>query len=445
MKTKIASMALAAVFGIFAAAFAGCAKDGGPKDTLPDYTQEKTFLIGGWGDPPNNRANYQAAKDMGMDFIFYGGSQYGMGSDGYLQGLLLMEEVGLKAILQTGSGADNGQSEFDKDTDFSQYPAVMALNYWDEPNLERLDALDNLADWHIEKYGDTDVNYYVNLFPYTERIGGSYEEYLDKYCAIMNKVGEATGQDTWLSVDIYPLLSSKYGSTVSTSWLTNLEEVALAAKEYDADYFHSFILATQHGSYRDVSETDFRYQAWVYLAFGANAMSYFTYVSSSRDDWGTGLVDRQGNPVEPNYSGAQKVNAEIHAIDDVYLSFEWEGMYPVTGAETENLMDGVSPYFYNLKQPLTGLDKISSVQAEKDALIGQFHDAEGRKGYVVTNFADPYFEEESANKVELTFTEADTVIVCRGGTQETYRVSGNKLTLDFEAGEGAFLIPLNIS
>ena len=445
MKTKIASMALAAVFGIFAAAFAGCAKDGGPKDTLPDYTQEKTFLIGGWGDPPNNRANYQAAKDMGMDFIFYGGSQYGMGSDGYLQGLLLMEEVGLKAILQTGSGADNGQSEFDKDTDFSQYPAVMALNYWDEPNLERLDALDNLADWHIEKYGDTDVNYYVNLFPYTERIGGSYEEYLDKYCAIMNKVGEATGQDTWLSVDIYPLLSSKYGSTVSTSWLTNLEEVALAAKEYDADYFHSFILATQHGSYRDVSETDFRYQAWVYLAFGANAMSYFTYVSSSRDDWGTGLVDRQGNPDEPNYSGAQKVNAEIHAIDDVYLSFEWEGMYPVTGAETENLMDGVSPYFYNLKQPLTGLDKISSVQAEKDALIGQFHDAEGRKGYVVTNFADPYFEEESANKVELTFTEADTVIVCRGGTQETYRVSGNKLTLDFEAGEGAFLIPLNIS
>ena len=139
------------------------------------------------------------------------------------------------------------------------------------------------------------------------------------------------------------------------------------------------------------------------------------------------------------------MNAEIHAIDDVYLSFEWEGMYPVTGAETENLMDGVSPYFYNLKQPLTGLDKISSVQAEKDALIGQFHDAEGRKGYVVTNFADPYFEEESANKVELTFTNADTVVVCRGGTQETYRVSGNKLTLDFEAGEGAFLIPLNIS
>ena len=47
--------------------------------------------------------------------------------------------------------------------------------------------------------------------------------------------------------------------------------------------------------------------------------------------------------------------------------------------------------------------------------------------------------------MELTFSGAYTVVVCRGGTVETYRVSGNKLTLDLEAGEGAFLIPLNIS
>ena len=442
---KIVAISLSLMLGVSACSFAGCGENGGPKDTMPSYEEDRTFLFGGWDDPPGTKAAYTTAKEMGLDFMFVGQRWAGMGASEYLKTLEIIDEVGMKAILQTGSGADNGQSEFDKDTDFSQYPAVMALNYWDEPNLSQMDALDDLADWHIEKYGDTDVNYYVNLFPYTERIGGSYEEYLDKYCTIMNKVGEATGQDTWLSVDIYPLLSSKYGSTVSTSWLTNLEEVALAAKEYGADYFHSFILATQHGSYRDVSETDFRYQIWVNLAFGANSISYFTYRRSSIESFGESLVDMNGNPVEPNYSGAQKVNAEIHAIDDVYLSFEWEGMYPVTGAETENLMDGVSPYFYNLKQPLTSLDKISSVQAEKDTLIGQFHDAEGRKGYVVTNFADPYFEEESANKVELTFTGANTVIVCRGGTQETYRVSGNKLTLDLEAGEGAFLIPLNIS
>ena len=445
MYKKIVCCIMAALFVLSTAALSGChGENSAAKDTVPEYTEEKNFLIGGWGDPPNSLASYRTAKEMGMDFLFYGGWQYGMGSDGYLQGLQWLEEAGLKAILQTGSGADNGQSTFDMQTDYSQYPAVAAINYWDEPNLSVMGDLDELADWHIEKYGNTDVKFYANLFPYTERIGGSYEEYLEKYCTIMKKVGDATGQDTWLSVDIYPLLSSKYGSTVSTSWLTNFEEVALAGKANGADYLHAFILSTQHGSYRDVTEADFRYQAWVYMAFGVNSFSYFTYVSSSRSDWGTGLVDRQGNPVEPNYSGAKKVNAEIHAIDDVYLSFEWEGMYPVTGTETENLMGGVSQYFYGLKQPLESLEKIKNVTAQKDTLIGQFHDEEGRKGYVVTNFADPYYGEESANQVELEFGNATAVMVCRGGKQEMYRLTDNKMTLDLEAGEGVFLIPLNL-
>ena len=442
MKKSI-SILLAFLIGASVMAFSGCGGTSGVKDTVPEYTEEKNFLIGGWDNPPNTKKAYDTAKEMGLDFMFLSQKWASLGTEEYLKGLDIIADAGMKAMLGTGSSIGN-EVDFDKSVLYADHEAVLAVNYWDEPTLSTLDNLDELADWHIENYGESDVNFYANLFPYTEQIGGSYEEYLEKYCTIMKKVGEATGQDTWLSVDIYPLLSSKYGSSVSMSWLTNLEEVALAAKEYDADYFHSFILATPHGSYRDVSESDFRYQIWVNLAFGANSISYFTYRRSSIQSFGDSLVDMDGNPVEPNYSGAKKVNAEIHAIDDVYLSFEWEGMYPVTGTETENLMGGVSQYFYGLKQPLESLEKIKNVTAQKDTLIGQFHDEEGRKGYVVTNFADPYYGEESANQVELEFGNATAVMVCRGGKQEMYRLTDNKMTLDLEAGEGVFLIPLNL-
>ena len=444
---KLLSIAIAATIGLSMPLFSACGEGGkGPKDTIPEYSEDKTFLIGGWNDPPKTDwSNFDYVKEAGLDFIFYSNYYYGMGTENYLVGLEYLEKIGLKAILQLGSGADMGVANFDRITDYSQYPAVLALNYFDEPSLSTMEALTELADWHIEKYGKSDVNYYVNLFPYTDKIGGSYQEYLDAYCTIMNKVHEATGQDKWLSVDIYPLLSSKYGSTVSTSWLTNLEEVAIAAQKNDVDYFHSFILSTQHGSYRNLDEDDFRYQFWVNMAFGANSISYFTYTTGSNNSWGSGLVDRQGKPVEPNYSGAKKVNEEIHAIDDVYLSFEWEGMYPVTGSLNEDTLDGESQYFYNLKNSLTELEKIKKAEATRDTLIGQFHDEEGRKGYVVTNFADPYFKgEDSADTVTLEFENVNTVLVYQNGEKEMYKVSDGKFTLQLAGGEGVFLIPLNI-
>ena len=139
------------------------------------------------------------------------------------------------------------------------------------------------------------------------------------------------------------------------------------------------------------------------------------------------------------------MNEEIHAIDDVYLSFEWEGMYPVTGSLNEDTLDGESQYFYNLKNSLTELEKIKKAEATRDTLIGQFHDEEGRKGYVVTNFADPYFKgENSADIVTMEFENVNTVLVYQNGEKEMYKVSDGKFTLQLAGGEGVFLIPLNI-
>lgn len=88
---------------------------------------------------------------------------------------------------------------------------------------------------------------------------------------------------------------------------------------------------------------------------------------------------------------------------------------------------------------MESLDKISSVTATQDTLVGQFHDKDGNKGYVVTNFSDPY--DELDDKVVLNFKDVNRAIVCRGGERKVYQIENNKLELDLGAGEGAFVIP----
>lgn len=423
------------VTGVLALSLFGCTEPKDGLDSIPEYTEDKTFMIGGWSEPPATNKAYSYIKEAGLDFIFLGQTYAGMGSEKYFELLDYMNEIGLKAMLQTGSGQAN-QGVFDQETDYSKYPAVYGLNYWDEPFFAQLDAVRELGQWHKQKYGNTDVKFYINMNPFYDKLGGDYNEYVESVSDIIDEVG---GVKT-LSVDIYPLLTDIDGSSVSQSWLSNLEDVAIAARDHEMDIFHTFILSVKHLSYRETSEKDFRYQLWVSMAYGCNSASYFIYAGRANNGWGTSLVDVSGEP-ELAYYDAQKVNAEIHAIDDIYMSFDWEGVYPVTGSETDeySLFDGESVYYMNLEHSLESLDKISSVIATQDTLVGQFHDKDGNKGYVVTNFSDPY--DELDDKVVLNFKDVNRAIVCRGGERKVYQVENNKLELDLGAGEGAFVIP----
>ena len=150
----------------------------------------------------------------------------------------------------------------------------------------------------------------------------------------------------------------------------------------------------------------------------------------------------QGNPTDKYYD-AQQVNKELHAMENVYLSFDWEGVYTVTGSQNEYVdANGVSDYFRRLQYSLNSLEGVKSVEATQDTLIGQFRDAEGNKGFVVANFADPYYGKESADTVTINFEHANRAIICRGTDVKTYEVTDNTLTLNLQAGEGAFVVPV---
>ena len=54
---------MAATVGLSIFLFSAC--NDTPKDTIPEYGEDKTFLIGAWSDPPKNLSNYKTAKEMG--------------------------------------------------------------------------------------------------------------------------------------------------------------------------------------------------------------------------------------------------------------------------------------------------------------------------------------------------------------------------------------------
>lgn len=446
MKKKI-SVFMASLIALGCIGMAGCNNtgDGGsgepyvPQNLFPTYADDKVMMIGGWDAPINTLEDYQFAKDMGLTAMFIDEVFVTRGSQEYFDVLGYCEEVGLEAILTLGNAAT---SELAKDswaadkTDYSQYPAVKAINYWDEPHRQNLDRIAQLVGEHVAKYGNK-IDVYVNHYPNTSThaFGGlSYFDFLKEYS---EKVLLQLDEDhRWLSADIYPLLNTN-GSTLRATWLSGIEALAVNAKNYNA-HSHFFIQSTEHWNYRRVSEEDIRWQFFVNMAFGIEAFTYFTYRDSQLDDFSNSCVSSVKSCVaHDEYYWAQTVNREIAAFDNVYLSFDWNGTMPIIGTKNEG---GTNSNYGGLKHSLTEVECLKSATATQDALIGQFKDKDGNDGLIVTNFNDPYYGLK--NKVTLEFKNADRVRVYNRGEYKDYMVLDNKFEFTLGVGDGAFLIPM---
>lgn len=430
-------MAMTTVIGLSAVGAAGCKQKSVP---FPEYADDKTMMIGGWDAPINTLEDYRIAKEMGLDFIFLDDLFVKRGTQAYLDVLGYCEEVGLKAVLTVGNamGVEHAAESWANDlTDYSQYPAVSAINYWDEPNFSNIARIAELTDEHIQKYGDK-IDVYANLYPNSATPafeGHTYSEYVAEYAdKVLSKIKSGT---KYLSADIYPLEERNGESYLRSNWLNCIETVSKEALRAGAES-HFFLQATKHYTYRALTEEDLRWQFYVYMAYGIRSLSYFTYRTSVLDGFSDSFVDAVvSGKKNPQYEWAQKINAEIHAFDHVYLSFQWNGTMPVLGDENE---EGYNLNFDGLSEPLEELDAVSDVSAEQDALVGQFRDAAGNDGLLAVNFTDP--SAGLRNKLCFTFKNAGKVRVYRMGKPADYQVLNDRFEIELGVGEGAFLIPV---
>lgn len=458
------SLAILICFGLISGAVA-CTNNGKKyngelieQTSAPDYTEEKTMWIGAWNNPPATEEAYRYMQECGINMVYVWAN-----TPAALEGhLTLGEKYGVKIYpTMTSKKEAISVSEMNGNwlAKFADYPALGGFNYMDEPGQNAYEGLGELAANHETNYSS--VDYYVNLYPISfyaqnsENIGITYDEYVQKYCEAT--ISKLYNTRRLLSFDHYCMSLGTKGGYLGETWLNTVETIAKYGVEYGAETI-AFFLTTKHYAYLAQTYESLRFQANVYMAYGIRGFSHFTYAGGFSDypvDPGTGAPVGDGRL----YYDMAQLNAELLSWDDIYLAFNWYETMQVTG--TENLAEKpsyINPVFANSTEHVDKISFVDKITATRDAVVGAFEDTKGNKGLMVANFdfptavtdssdevsGAPDFSTLGTNTVELSVPDANTAMIIRNGEMEITEVENGMITVELNASEGAFIIPLRI-
>lgn len=154
--------------------------------------------------------------------------------------------------------------------------------------------------------------FYINLHPYyadwtlQHTKTRTYEEYLD--AAVSTSCRQ-------LSFDYYPVTRDG----LRDGWYSNLE--AIRTKSIKAGIpFWGYVLSVPHAIYPQPTLASLRLQIYSNLAYGAQAIQYFTYWTPQPDkdnDYHNGPVDQQGKKTK-TYDLVKKMNAELKSVSQLF-------------------------------------------------------------------------------------------------------------------------------
>lgn len=183
----------------------------------------------------------------------------------------------------------------------------------DEPKLSEISQCQR--DMERLRTTDGDHTFYMNLLPCYEQkaewvnsVTGArtYEAYL--------RAASATACQQ-LSFDFYPILTDSVRST----WYHNLEMVRRESLA-SGKPFWGFVLSVPHADYPMPTLASMRLQAYSNLAYGAQAIQYFTYWNPGKDegfDYHDAPVSREGKPTR-TYRLVKQLNAELKSVASLF-------------------------------------------------------------------------------------------------------------------------------
>ena len=319
----------------------------------------------------------------------------------------------------------------------------------DEPfydELERIAVQVRLYNEALARQGATGEAI-VNLFNCTVGLNVltdhgnpvTYEDYVDQY---MRLIAPQVG---YICYDYYPLVENFYdGSYVRNSYLYNLNLMAKKCKEMTANgtpvELRTFLqsIGNWTGMRDMVSIGDFRFQIYCELAFGSRELTYYEYANVfSEEEGGFALFNTKTNEYNWTFDCAAKVNNEVHAFEDAYLSYNWDGfMYKNADEMYDNqAFDMISDDAIE-KHP-----RLKIKDCSEDVLVGTFKNSDNDDAFMVVNYTDPYHQKN--NEVTLHFNNARGLLMYRYGQKVVVTLprSGN-YTMKLYPGEGRFIIPI---
>jgi hypothetical protein len=204
-----------------------------------------------------------------------------------------------------------------------KHPALSGYHLQDEPNATEFAGL---GAW-IKRIQSVDKQHYcyINLLP----------NYAEPEQLAGKAVEKQTGKDVYkehvetflkevpapfISFDHYPVVEKNGVRTLRPEWYKNLEIVA-AASQKDNIPFWAFALSVAHGSYPIPTIGEIKLQLYSNLAYGAQALQYFTYwtpgINSSWDfhDAPIGLDGKRTSV----YDYIKQINQEIQNLAGVFV------------------------------------------------------------------------------------------------------------------------------
>ncbi len=324
-------------------------------------------------------------------------------------------------------------------TEFNTMGKVKGFYQCDEPTYDKIEQLLPLVEWQ-NQYAK-DKLFHVNLFPsYVDKealSNHSLSEYIQHY--IDTILTEVEGPKT-LGLDHYPLRNKNGTNYVSDTYLSDLFTVSNAARKYNSrsdktsEITVGFCVQTFASSeFRDIgSKEDISFQTNTCLAMGAKYLEYFSYLSS--DDM-SGML--QNGEKRQAYYYVKEVNNELQKWGHVLMSYDWRGAMPVSGSEErENTLAFLKVY----TQKLSSFQLVEKVESSRDALVGEFKDADGDYGYMTVNYTEP----SGGKSTEVTYTfsaDIKEAVVYQNGNSMVYPVANGQIQIYLEAGDAAFVIP----
>jgi hypothetical protein len=322
-------------------------------------TEPAFFPIMAWDNPPNDPAVLKRMRECGITVA------------GFVPPSALdnCHAAGLKAIVSDIRLSDYDWENVDANAartrvaevvgEVRNHAAVFGYYLRDEPKTSYFPGLAKVAG--IVKELHPGAWPYMNLFPiYCPPFAlgaASYDEYVEQFIE--------TCKPTILSYDNYSLMT---GTELRPGYFANLEAMRRAARKHNLPFWN-IVLASAHFNYREVTQADFRFQAYTSLAYGARGLAYFKYFTPAVGNYRNGPIDQFGNQT-PTWYSMQSVNLQIAMLADTLLKLRSDRVY----------------HFGEIPEGCAGPDDESLIKSARGPmLVGDFTHEDGSRYVMIVN------------------------------------------------------------
>lgn len=400
-----------------------------------------TMPVGGWVAPPSKYYGtgvdfltddvFRTVKESGVN-VLYTNIDHTAHFDELVRTAECAARNGVFLIIGDDSFLRGDVTEEQAERFFrfcAQSPAVIGVDYSDEPNASKFAGLKKVYEKCKPLMGD--LLFYVNLLPnyaFAPHLKGlmpdaPYLKYptVEEYADYVNDFLDNVPVDV-LSYDHYPFIHEK--GVIKNSYFKNFSVCARIAKERKLPLW-SFIQVTswQFDCIRNMTYSEILWLVTTSLCYGVKGIQYFCYwtpTDANGEYFNSAMINRRGEPTV-SYRYVAEINKHVQKIAPYLLQYDYKGLI----AHGETLAE--VPECDNLY--LFG--DVKSVHSD-GSLVGCF-EKDGKYAYYVNNMSLT-----ETKCVTLNLQNSKKYQIVRGTCE--YECEGDTLSFVLYEGEGVLVM-----